>query len=243
MTAAIAPLLERLRTHDDMSADEEAMLRWAISDIRSVRAGHATIREGEELSHAIVLLQGFMCRHKDLSEGRRQITEIHIPGDFVDLHGFTLKKLSDSVTTLTPCRIGIVPHERLLRITETHPHLTRLLWFTTNLDAAIHREWVLSLGRRPAIERLAHLFCELHFRLTLVGHAPPETPFPLPLTQADLADCLGLTSVHVNRVLQELRDSGAVEFRKREVTIRDLGALRALAEFDPAYLHPERRPR
>ena len=119
--------------------------------------------------NSTLLLDGLMCRYKDLRNGSRQISELHVSGDFVDLHSFTLKKLDHNIMALTPCRIAQVPHERLKAITEQFPHLTRVLWFSTNLDAAIHREWVLSLGRRTALARLAHLFCELHARLQIVG--------------------------------------------------------------------------
>ena len=143
---------------------------------------------------------------------------------------------------LTGCRVALVPHDRIRAITEAHPHLARLWWFTTNMDAAIHREWVLSLGRRSALARVAHLFCELRVRLAVVGLAD-ESGYALPLTQTDLAECLGLTSVHVNRVLRELREAGLVEFRSRRVAIGDLAGLEAVAEFDPGYLYLEPQSR
>jgi CRP-like cAMP-binding protein len=135
-----------------------------------------------------------------------------------------------------------VPHERLSAITEQYPHLTRVYWFSTNLDAAIHREWELSLGRRTAISRMAHLFCELFVRLRIVG-LTEGTSYELKLTQTDLAEALGLTSVHINRTLKELREQGLVEFRGSRVEIADLPGLERVAEFNPAYLYLERRPR
>src|SRR5207237_5571131 len=122
---------------------------------------------------------------KDLQGGERQITELHVPGDFADLHSFTLKKLDHEVMTLTRCRIVLCPHERLQGITERFPHLTRVLWFHTNLDAAIHREWEVSLGRRDAVARLANLFCEMQQRLALVGQAD-RRGFAVPFTQGRL---------------------------------------------------------
>ena len=187
----------------------------------------------------MLLLDGLVCRYKDLRNGQRQITELHVPGDFADLHSFTLKRLDHNLLTLTPCRIAIVPHERLKAITEQHPHLTRLYWFGTNVDAAIHREWEVSLGRRTAISRLAHLFCELRVRLGLVGRADEEG-YELSLTQADLAECLGLTPVHVNRTLKELRERRLVEFRGERVKILDRLGLERVAEFNPSYLYLER---
>ena len=136
----------------------------------------------------------------------------------------------------------MAPHDRLRAVTDTHPHLTRLFWFMTNLDASIHREWVLSLGRRSALSRMAHLFCELAVRLGIVGLAD-ETGYDLALTQTDLAECLGLTPVHVNRTLKQLRERGLVEFRGGRVAIQDRPGLERVAEFDPAYLYLESRPR
>jgi CRP-like cAMP-binding protein len=142
---------------------------------------------------------------------------------------------------LTPCVIAVVPHERLTRLTEESPHLTRLYWFSTNLDAAVHREWEVSLGRRSAHARIAHLFCEMKARLDLVGLADAHG-FAFPLTQIDLAECVGLTSVHVNRVLKDLREEGLAQFRSGRVSISDVPRLRRLAEFDDAYLYLDRLP-
>jgi CRP-like cAMP-binding protein len=125
-------------------------------------------------------------------------------------------------------------------MTEQMPHLTRVYWFATNLDAAIHREWALSLGRRSAIGRTAHLFCELLVRLEIVDLTNGYS-YDCPLTQVELAESLGLTSVHVNRTLQELRRRGVIELENRRLTILDLDALKAIAEFDPAYLYLEKR--
>ena len=236
-----APIM-KLRARDEISDEEEQALRSAVADICDLPSDKTFIRAGEALDHSTLLLDGLMCRHKDLRNGERQITELHVAGDFADLHSFTLKRLDHNLMTLTRCRIAIVPHERLKAITEQHPHLTRVFWFATNLDAAIHREWELSLGRRSALARTAHLLCELHVRLGLIGLAE-ENGYDLRLTQTDLAESLGLTSVHVNRTLKELRERGLVEFRGGRVTLHDLPRLREAAEFDPDYLYLERRSR
>ena len=234
--------LMKVRARDDISAEEEQAIRDAIGEQVSARADQILIRPGEELSHSTLLLDGLACRYKDLSNGQRQITELHVAGDFLDLHSFTLKRLDHHVMTLTPCTLAPVPHRNLAEITERHPHLTRIYWFGTNLDAAIHREWEVSLGRRSALSRTAHLFCELHVRLGVVGLTDGDS-YDLRLTQTDLAECLGLTSVHINRTLKELREMGAVEFRNGRVEIRNRGALQKVAEFDPAYLYLEKRAR
>lgn len=234
--------LLKLRARDSVSPEEEQAVRDSISEVRDVPADRTIIRAGDELTFSVLLLDGILCRYKDLRDGSRQISELHVAGDFADLHGFTLKRLDHSVMALTRCRIALAPHDRLTTITAEHPHLARLWWFTTNMDAAIHREWVLSLGRRSALSRTAHLFCELRVRLGTVGLAD-ETGYDLQLTQTDLAECLGLTPVHVNRTLKELRERGLVEFRGGRVVIHDRAGLERVAEFDPAYLYLERRPR
>ena len=234
--------LLKLRARDEVSAEEERAIRSVVSEVKEVPPDRPIVHAGDELRHSILLLEGFLCRYKDLRDGSRQISELHVSGDFADLHGFTLKRLDHGIMPLTRCRIALAPHERLEAITREHPHLARLWWFTTNMDAAIHREWVLSLGRRNALARTAHLFCELGVRLGVVGRAE-ESGYALPLTQTDLAECLGLTPVHVNRVLKELREQGLVEFRRGRVSIPNRAGLERVAEFDPAYLYLERRPR
>ncbi|HEX8257559.1 MAG TPA: Crp/Fnr family transcriptional regulator [Allosphingosinicella sp.] len=234
--------LSKLRARDELSEEEERAIRGAVSEVREFPADKTIIRAEQELSVSTLLLDGLMCRYKDLRDGQRQITELHVAGDFADLHSMTLKRLDHNVMTLTPCRAAIVPHDRLKAITEQHPHLTRVYWFSTNMDAAIHREWAVSLGRRAALSRVAHLFCELYVRLGIVGLAD-DTGYALGLTQTDLAECLGLTSVHINRTLKELRERGLVEFRGGRVTIHDRAGLERVAEFNPSYLYLERRRR
>jgi CRP-like cAMP-binding protein len=234
--------LLKLRTRDTVSGEEESVLRDAVSRCEDVPSDRVVVRAGEELNVSILLIDGLMCRYKDLRNGERQIMELHVPGDFLDLHSFLLKRLDHNVMSLVPSRIAVVPHENLKSITQEHPHLARLLWLTTLIDAAIHREWLVSLGRRSAIARIAHFFCEMHARLGVVELADPSG-FPLRITQIDLAECLGLTSIHVNRVLRTLRESGQAVFRDRRVEILDLAMLKRTAEFDPEYLQIERRPR
>jgi CRP-like cAMP-binding protein len=238
----IESFLLKLRARDDISADEEEAIRAMFTEVLDVPSDKTIVRAGQELDYSTLLIDGLLCRYKDLRDGSRQISELHVAGDFADLHSFSLKHLDHSVMALTKCRLAIAPHDRIMAVTRAHPHLGRIFWFMTNLDAAIHREWVLSLGRRSALSRAAHLFCELRVRLGVVGLAD-ETGYRLRLTQIDLAECLGLTSVHVNRVLKELRESGLVEFRSGQVTIGNLAGLERAAEFDPAYLYLERRPR
>lgn len=235
-------LLMKLRARDEVSDAEEAVLRDAVGEIHDLPAGKLIVRAGVPLSQCTLLCEGYVCRFRDLADGQRQIMELHVPGDFLDLHSFLLKQLEHNVGTMTKVRFASVPHEAIRRITEEHPHLARMLWFSTLLDAAIHRERILSVGRRSALARIAHLFCELYVRLGIVGLGDAER-YRLPLTQADLADATGLTSVHVNRMLKKLRDDGLMTFRGGEVAIHDWDRLRRAAEFDDAYLYLDHRPR
>lgn len=234
--------LLKLRQRDHIGPDEEQALRDATNEAQTAAARTTIIREGEILNSSTLLLDGIMCRYKDLRNGERQISALHVAGDFVDLHSFTLRKLDHNIMALTRCRFVTVAHSGLKRITENFPHLTRVFWFATNLDAAIHREWELSLGRRQAISKVAHLFCEMHVRLQIVGLASDDG-YDLGLTQNDLAECVGLTPVHVNRTLKELRTGELVSFRSGRVTIHDPEGLKRIGEFDPAYLYLDHEER
>lgn len=239
---ALKALLLKLGTRDLVTPEETRVLRDSIADIREIGAGRTIVRAGVTLSESILLFQGIVARYKDLADGQRQIMELHVAGDFVDLHGFLLKRLEHHVGALTPVRIATFPHDRLRRITEDHPHLARMLWFSTLIDSSIHREHILSIGRRSARSRIAHLLCELYLRLEIVDMAG-GLRFQLPLTQADIADVSGLTSVHVNRMLKSLRDDGLLTFRNGEVIVHDWERLQRVAEFSADYLYLERRPR
>src|SRR5690349_24347321 len=145
--------LMKLRARDDISAEEEKEIRSLVSHTIQVPPDRTFIRHGQEVKESTLLLDGWMARAKDLPSGQRQLAELQLPGDFTDLHGFTLKRLDHDIVSITQCTIGVVPHERLTAMTERFPHLTRVYWLMTNVDAAIQREWTLSLGRRSAIAR------------------------------------------------------------------------------------------
>lgn len=232
--------LKKLRLRTEISSEEESVIRSLVAEIRHSPADCHLVRAGEELRSSILLLDGWLVRSKDLPSGERQVLEIHVPGDFADLHGFTLKRLDHDLISVTDCTVGIVPHDRLAEISDAHPHLARVYWLSTNVDAAITREMTLSLGQRSAISRMAHLFCELYVRLEIVGRTRGNR-FEFPLTQRELSEVLGLTVVHVNRTLQELRRRGLVEAENRHIAILDRKGLEAVADFDPAYLHLDKR--
>ena len=235
-------LLLKLRARDCLSEEEARILRDSVSEVREIPAGKVIVRAGDTLNESNLLVEGLVTRYKDLADGQRQIMEVHIAGDFVDAHAFLLKRLEHDVGSLTPVRLAIFSHDRLREITEEHPHLTRMLWFSTLTDASIHREHILSVGRRSALARVAHLLCELNVRMEVVRLAG-DGRFELPMTQADIADVTGLTSVHVNRMLKSLRDQQLLTFRGGEVVIHDWNKLQKVAEFSADYLYLERRPR
>lgn len=232
--------LLKLRARTPISHDEEAAIREGIGAAFTEAANRTTIEMGRPLTTCTLLIDGMMACYKDLSDGQRQITQLHTPGDIVDLHSLTLKRLDHNIMTLTPCRLAPIPHDGLTALCERFPRLARVLWFNSNIDGAVHREWELSLGRRTAMARLAALFCELRLRLDLVGLCD-DLSYALPLTQSDLATCVGLTPIHVNRTLMELRRRQLVTFKNKRVTIQNWPALIEVGEFDPAYLYLEQR--
>lgn len=235
-------LLLKLRARDVLSEKEEKILRESVSEIKEIPRAKVIVKAGVAVSNCTLLIEGIVCRYNDLSDGQRQVMELHLPGDFLDLHSFLLKQLEHNVGSMTPVRLALVPHDKVRAITEEHPHLARMLWFSTLLDAAIHRERILSVGRRSAVSRIAHLFCELYLRLKVVNMVDSYS-YKLPITQADIADASGLTAVHVNRMLKQLRDQGLMSFRNNEVVIQDWDRLQQVAEFNDQYLYLERRPR
>lgn len=241
-TPLTASLVLRLEARDDLSAEERQTIESMFTEVRLVRAGDDIVRDRDRPSHSTLVVNGVAARYKVLKEGERQITALHLPGDFVDLHSFLLKEMDHGVTAISQCRVTTVPHETLERISEEQPHLTRLFWLLTLLDGALHREWLVAMGRRSALGQMAHLLCELRSRLQVVGACDGDS-FNMPITQIDLSDILGLSSVHANRVLQELRSENLVTWKGSTITILDWDGLRRAAEFDDRYLHLVKEPR
>lgn len=238
----IHPLILTLERRDALSEEEKQRLEALPWRTRTFEAGETLIRQGTRPGESCLVLSGFAARSHDLASGQRQLAAIHMAGDFVDLHCFLLKLMDHSVVALSHCKAGFTTHEALKAITEEMPHLTRMLWASTVIDAAIQRAWLTSAGRRSAVTRLAHLICEMFRRLEAVGLTSGWS-FSFPVSQIDLGDMLGLSAVHINRTLQDLRATGLVTWQKPTVTVEDWDGLARFAEFDPTYLSLFREPR
>ena len=229
------PLAAKLQTYGSLDPAEIQVLDEASSRQASFGDGNDIVTYGSTPTESCLLLDGFAARYKVISEGGRQITALHVPGDFVDLQSFLLQPMDHSIAAMSHCRVAYFPHTVLRQITETQPHLTRLLWHNTLVDGAIHREWLVAMGRLSATQHTGHLLCELYLRLEAVGLVKDQS-YALPLTQAETSDALGLSHVHMNRSIQALRGEGLVVWNNGVVTINDFDALAEFAEFDPAYL-------
>ncbi|WP_162875662.1 Crp/Fnr family transcriptional regulator [Sphingomonas crusticola] len=239
--AVVDVLIRALERRDRLSDRERAALAAAVGEMRTHPTGDTLIRAGAPAEYSTLLVSGMLGRVFFMSEGKRQVVALHTPGDFVDLHSLLLKRLDHDVIAMSEVRVALFPHAALRRLTETEPHLARMLWLLTVIDAAIHREWTARLGHSAAV-RIAQLLCELHARLSVIGLATPEG-FAVDLTQADFGDMTGLTPVHVNRTLRKLREAGLAVVRDGYASIPDVARLREFAGFDPTYLYLENQPR
>ncbi|HZB61140.1 MAG TPA: Crp/Fnr family transcriptional regulator [Microvirga sp.] len=232
------PLIRKLNSIFTITDDERQALLSLPMQLAVLKANQDIVREGDSPSRSCLLLSGFACTYKVTGEGKRQIMAFNIAGDVPDLQSLHLKVLDNSVGTITPCRVGFIPHEALHDICARHPRIAAAFWRETLIDAAIFREWMTSIGQREAYPRIAHLLCEMLVRLKAVGLAEDHS-CDLPITQAEYGDALGLSTVHVNRVFQALRAHGLIETKGTQVNIPDWERLKQAGDFDPAYLHLE----
>ena len=236
MTPDRHPLIRKLEHFAPFTAEERDALLAACSEIRRVGAREDLIRQGDRPVAVNLLLSGFACRYKVLPDGRRQVLAFFVPGDFCDFRNYLLARLDHSIGMLTQGTVAALSMEAAEALLGRWPRISRAIWWAQLVEEAITREWLASVGQRTAIERTAHLFCEVFWRLRAVG-LTRGTACEMPFTQSEMADTLGLSAVHVNRTLQELRRSELITLRERELTIHDLDALQDLALFDPIYLH------
>ena len=218
-----------------------AAARTLISRTRDVRTRGEIISVNGAVPGARVLLSGFACRYRDDMDGRRQITGFVLPGELCDFGFLSATPAVQAVTATAPCTLGEIASADLAGVTEQYPDVMVALLRAAAVDQNVSRELVASLGSRSAVQRIGHLLCELHFRLGVVGGLRAENEFELPLTQSELGEALGLSTVHVNRTLQVLRRERLVETRGRLVLLPDPEALAKFCGFDPAYLRPASR--
>ena len=232
-----------LERRDQLSAAERARLKALKTRPVRFNGGEVIVARDVIVDQSCLMLQGMSARVHLLSRGNdRVITALHVPGDFVDLHGFVLAGLEHTILAMGPTEVEFVSHDQLREITNDWPHLTRLLWMSTTIDAAIHRQWLVAMASLRSSAHLAHLLCEIYTRLSAVG-AARDHRFTLPLLQRDLASILGYSPIHVNRAVRELRERGLIRWSGTEVEILDWPGLVALAQFTPDYLDMEQLDR
>jgi CRP-like cAMP-binding protein len=230
------PLLRKLANFTELSAEEKTAVDECCDDVRYFAAGEDVISQGDRTGGVKLLLEGFACRYKVLEDGRRQVVAYFVPGDLCDLRVFILKRMDHSIGAVSASKVATLSPDNVLRLTHTYPTLTRALWWSTLVEEAIAREWIVNVGQRNALERMAHLFCELLYRFRAVG-LNEGMSCTLPLTQVELAETLGLSSVHVNRTLQALRKRKLITLENGTLTIENFDELKQLSFFNPDYLH------
>jgi CRP-like cAMP-binding protein len=236
--AVMVRKIERRAPLDE--ADRQALLALPTT-IRTLSAGAQLVRDGDPPEFCCVMLAGYAFRHKITGSGARQIISLHIPGEFLDLQNCLLDAADHNVQTLTEARIAFIPSKAVRELAFTYPAIGRALWIDTLIDASIFREWVVNVGRRDSRARVAHILCEFSLRLEAAGLARDHR-YELPMTQEQLADAVGLTSVHVNRVLKQLGEEGLISRNKRSIVIEDWQRLRDVGDFNERYLHHDALP-
>ncbi len=240
--ANTSALIRKLDALSPLTPDgAEAVARVAQTRIRQARPREDLVTEGETPKTLRMILSGWACRYKMLEDGRRQILSLLLPGDTCDFNMFNVSRMDYAVAALTPLVYADVTQDAFEQLTGDHPSVARALVCETLSDASIQREWTLNLGQRDAYERIAHLFCEVFVRAQVIGLAGAND-CPFPVTQTELGDATGLSAVHVNRTLQELRGANLIDLEARSLVIKDLDALRAAALFEPDYLHFRQPP-
>ena len=229
-------MASKLEAYARLSPDDRAALAAASRNFRFVEARRDLIAEGDRPRFVHLVLAGWGSRYKSLPDGKRQIVGIFVPGDFCDVNVFILKQMDHSIGAITRLKVAMITPEDMIALTAGRPRLAQALSWHELVSVAIQREWTVNLGQRSAYERIAHLLVELYLRLALVGLAH-DGQCDFPLTQTDLAEASGLTAVHINRTLQELRRNGLIELERKQLRILDLDGIKDAAMFNPNYLH------
>jgi CRP-like cAMP-binding protein len=231
-------LIRKLGSIFSLSDDERQALENLPVQVTDVGENQDVVREGDRPSRSFLVMDGFACSYKMTGDGKRQIMAFYIAGDTPDLQSLHLRVLDHYVATITPCKLGFIQHEALEAVCDRYPRIGKALWRDTLIDAAIFREWMTGIGRRSAYTRIAHVLCELMLKQRAVGLTQDQT-CEFPITQTELGDALGLSTVHVNRTLQELRGDELISLKGTKLTILDWEALKKAGDFDPTYLHLE----
>ena len=224
------------------TADRAILMRAASERVRNFGPRIDIAREGDKPKDVRLILTGWACRYKQLEDGRRQIVSFFLPGDICDLNVFILREMDHSIGTITSVTIADLSREFFGEISTGYPRIATAFWWESLVNSAIQREWTMSLGQRTASERMAHLLCEIFLRLQLAG-LTRDNGCEFPLTQSDLADATGLSKVHVNRTLQELRSTELVVLKGKLLTVPNLERLMNAGLFNANYLHMEREGR
>jgi CRP-like cAMP-binding protein len=232
----LSPLLRKLDSIIRLSDEERDAVKALPVRIEDIGADQDIVCEGDRPRHSFALLDGFCATYSVVPEGRRQIMAFHIPGDMPDLQSLHLEVMDNSIGAVSSCRIAKMEHSMLQELCIAYPRVAAALWRESLITAGIFRRWLLNIGRREAYPRLAHFLCEMMLRMRAVGLAD-DYACAFPITQAEIGDALGLSTVHVNRTLQEIREAGLVEMNRNTLKVLDWDGLQQAGDFDPTYLH------
>ena len=238
MLGILSPLIRKLEKEAELSSKEKQALLELPVAIRQMRAGHDVVRERDRPFQCCLVLEGWLYRYKMLEDGSRQIFAFHIAGDIPDLQSLHLKVMDHNLAALVASKAAMVTYDSVRQVIREFPHLGDILWRDTLIDGAIFRQWMLGMGKKHAAPRIAHLLCEMFMKMRTVGLTKGNTCH-FPVTQTVMGDALGLSTVHVNRSIMELRELGLITLEKQTLTILNWKMLQAYAEFDPVYLHLE----
>lgn len=231
---------KKLSAFEHLSSGDLDALGRATANQREVPVKHDLIREGDRPGPVFVMLEGWACRYKILPNGLRQIVGFLMPGDSCDLHVGLLAEMDHSIQTVTPARYATIERRDMDSLLSSHPAIAKAIYVAQLVDEGTMRAWITSMGRRNSVERVSHLLCELYIRARNIKLVADDS-FLLPVSQVILADCLGMTPVHLNRVLKELRLRGALSLKRRSIVLSNISMLIEIAGFDESYLHRRMR--
>jgi CRP-like cAMP-binding protein len=235
--ATLEPMARTLSYRIELSGEDRAAILELPHHVRTIERGHFVVRDREKTVHSCVILSGACARSKIVGTGQRQIVAVHMRGDMVDLQNSLLEVADHSVEALITSKVAMIPRDEIVRLAEERPQVGRALWLDTLVEGSVSREWVANVGRRDARTRIAHLLCEFAVRLRVAGLAEGDS-YELPMTQEQVADATGLTSVHVNRTIRALEAEGLIERpHPRAITYRNWRRIAEVGDFDTNYLH------